>query len=512
MLGEAECLSRVLGLGPDDRMLGVAPFFHSYGLGNGLLAGLLSGTRIYAENDFFPRDVATLIERGRITAFPGVPFMYQFLAEVDAGADFSSIRYAISAGAPLAADTLEAFGDRTGISIRQLYGTTETGAISVEREGSEPSSPSVGHPLPGVSVEILDDRGRALPAGKTGNVAVSSPFAGTYDHPERSSESVFLNDVFLPGDLGKLEADGRLVLGGRRRGFVNVAGNKVDPTEVEAVLKQMPAVSEAVVVAVPDGAADEKVKAVIVATEPCTRADVYAFCASRLADFKRPRLIEFRKELPRSPLGKVLRKYLIDDASVGGARYTFSPGKGFSIPEDGGGGGLDTADLSTLAPFLRTLLVTDGTVTKNLEAYFWEPIDVELILHVESPSEDDYPEIGVGIGDPILKRRVVLRGHVTHSAYAFCEAVTACDRLAPSVRSRLVEGTEGIGELIREWRWETYRELIEVKRTEAGEWSGYLNVEPTTKVAMRSYSISHEGRPLIQIIEVFPESRFESLV
>jgi long-chain acyl-CoA synthetase len=512
MLREATALSELFGLGPEDRMLGVSPFFHSYGLGNVLLAGLLSGTCIHAVNDFFPRDVAALIEGERITAFPGVPFMYQLLSEAGAGSDFSSIRYALSAGAPLSPETAEAFRERTGVRIRQLYGTTETGAISVEREGADPSEPSVGHPIPGVSVEIRDDRGRVLVPGQIGNVAVSSPFAGKYDHPERSGESVFRDDAFLPGDLGKLERDGRLVLAGRRRGFVNVAGNKVDPAEVEAVLKQMAAVSEAVVVGVPDGAADEKVKAVIVAAEPCTRADVYAHCSSRLADFKRPRLIEFRKELPRSPLGKVLRKYLIDDASVGEGRYVFSPRGGFSLQEESGSEVPATPDLSTVSPFLRTLLVTDGTVTKSLEAYFWEPIDVELILHVESPSERDVPEIEVDVGDPVLKRRVVLRGHVTHSAYAFCEAVTACDRLAPSLRRTLVEGNQGIGELIREWRWETYRELIEVGRAEAGEWSGYLEVSVTAKVAVRRYRISHEGRPLIQITEVFPENRFESFV
>src|SRR5690606_28482246 len=100
----------------------------------------------------------------------------------------------------------------------------------------------------------------------------------------------------------------------RKRRFINVAGNKVDPSEVEAVLQEMPGVKEAVVVGCPDGAAGEKVKAVIVPSTTLSRQDISAFCAAMLADFKRPRLIEFRNELPRSPLGKVLKKDLVDNA------------------------------------------------------------------------------------------------------------------------------------------------------------------------------------------------------
>src|SRR5690606_37975849 len=112
-------------------------------------------------------------------------------------------------------------------------------------------------------------------------------------------------DRFFPGDLGTIRGDGTLHLHGRTRGFVNVAGNKVDPSEIENALKEMPAVAEAVVVGLPDGAAGEKLKAFLVVREPCTRDDVYTFLRDRLADFKRPRLIEFRQELPRSPLGKI---------------------------------------------------------------------------------------------------------------------------------------------------------------------------------------------------------------
>jgi len=510
LIGEVECVSRVMRLGVHDRILGAIPFFHSYGLVSGFLCGILSGCRVYAVNDFFPKDIASLIEREQITGFPGVPFMYQLLADLGAAADFRSLRYALSGGAPLLQSTAEKFRSKYGVPIRQHYGTTETGFISVEPEpADEANEPSVGIPIPGVSIQILDDAQRTVSQGEPGNVAIRSCFAASgYDGPEKSAESSFEGEFFFPGDLGRIGSDGRLILCGRKRGFINVAGNKVDPGEVEAVLKQLPAVSEAVVVGVSDGAAGEKVKAVLVTTAPCTRNDVYAHCSSRLAEFKRPRSIEFRKELPRSPVGKILRKYLIDDHHERRPEYAFDPRFGFRPSADALSNDSVTSSLATLSPVLRSLLVTDGTVTKFLEAFFWEPIDVELLLHAEAESGRDYPDMGVQAKDPLLRRRVILRGRFTTSAYVFAETIIASNGFSPIFRRMLVEGRKGIGEIIREERVETYRELMAVERTCAGQWAGYLGLETTARVTVRRYNIRHSGRVVTQITEVFPEDRF----
>ncbi len=510
LLGEVECVARLMDLGVHDRVLGAAPFFHSYGLVNGLLCGVMSGSRVHAVNDFFPKDITSLIERERITGFPGVPFMYELLADLGRAANFQSLRYALSAGAPLSQSTAEKFRSKYGVPIRQLYGTTETGVASVEPEPTdEATEPSVGNPIPGVSIQILDDVHRVVADGEQGNVAIPSPFAASaYDGPETKAESSFKEGVFFPGDLGRLCSSGQLVLCGRRRGFINVAGNKVDPEEVEAVLKQLPAVSEAIVVGVPDGAAGEKVKAVLVATAPCTHSDVYAHCKTRLAEFKRPRSIEFRKELPRSPVGKILRKYLLDDDQERRPGYVFDPRSGFKPAAAAASNDSVTASLATLSPVLRALLVTDGTITKTLEAFFWEPIDVELLLHVEAGSDRDYPEMAVQAKDPVLRRRVVLRGRFTGSAYAFAETLIASDAFPPDFQRMLIEGRKGVGELLREWRLETYRELMAVEHTEAGQWAGYLGLKTTARVTLRRYNICHKGRAAIQITEVFPEDRF----
>jgi long-chain acyl-CoA synthetase len=314
LIEECETVAAHLGVTAEDRILGAAPFFHSYGLCNAVIAPLLSGATLYAVNDFFPRDVIRLIESEKLTGFPGVPMMYQLLADQKRNADFSSLRYALSAGSPLSEATASAFEELFHVRIRQLYGSTETGVMTIE----PPTAPgaarelSVGFSIPRVTVKIVDENFQAVPSGVEGQIAVASPFAATrYDNVDAKTESHFQDGTFFPGDLGRLCADGRLVLCGRNRGFINVAGNKVDPAEVESVLREFPTVVEAVVVGIPDGSAGEKIKAVLVTSSTSSRIAILEHCSKRLAEFKRPRLIEFRTEIPKNALGKILRKYLI---------------------------------------------------------------------------------------------------------------------------------------------------------------------------------------------------------
>jgi len=198
----------------------------------------------------------------------------------------------------------------------------------------------------------------------------------------------------------------------------------------------------------------------------------------------------------------------MDDDHERRPAYLFDPRSGFRPATDALSNDSVTSSLATLSPVLRTLLVTDGTITKILEAFFWEPIDVELLLHVEAETDRAYPEMGVQVKDPMLRRRIVLRGRFTGSAYVFAETLIASNGFSPIFRRMLVEGRRRIGELIRDGRLETYRELMAVERAQAGQWAGYLGLETTARVAVRQYNICHNGRAMIQIIEVFPEDRF----
>jgi long-chain acyl-CoA synthetase len=205
------------------------------------------------------------------------------------------------------------FREKFGVYVRQLYGSTETGSISVNTH-AEPESTleSVGRPLPGVIVHIVDDRGRRLPPGETGEIVLRSPFAITaYASREPDHQAAFRDGFFRTGDLGRTDPDGTLYLVGRKTFFINKGGFKIDPREVEEVLESCPMVEEAVVVGVPSPYGDERVKAVIVRRGECTEADVVSACRGRIADFKVPSIVEFRESLPKSSTGKVRRALLV---------------------------------------------------------------------------------------------------------------------------------------------------------------------------------------------------------
>jgi len=163
-------------------------------------------------------------------------------------------------------------------------------------------------------------------------------------------------------------------------------------------------------------------------------------------------------------------------------------------------------DFAGLSPILRVLLVTDGTVTRTLEAYFGEAIDVDVLEHAERTSDSPYPEIDVAAGDHILHRYVRLLGRATRKVYAVAESVAVLEHISQQMRRQLIEEHKGIGELLREGRLETYRELLTAGLTAAARWAEHLNVAATAGVVTRDYRIYQRGRAVLLIREIFPES------
>ena len=163
-------------------------------------------------------------------------------------------------------------------------------------------------------------------------------------------------------------------------------------------------------------------------------------------------------------------------------------------------------DFPGLSPILRVLLVTDGTVTRTLEAYFGEAIDVDVLEHAERTSDSPYPQIDIAAGDPILHRYVRLLGRATRKVYAVAESVAVLEHISQHMRRQLVHEHKGIGELLREGRLETYRELLTANLTAAGRWAEHLCVAATASVVTRDYRIYQGGRAVLLIREVFPES------
>jgi long-chain acyl-CoA synthetase len=314
LLFETERLTRALALSGDDRVLGVAPFSHVNGLMRSMVAGLLSGATLVTMPRFERSGVAAAIQEHRITVFVGVPFMFAVLAETrwPRPADFSSLRLCLSASAPLRRQTALAFPDRYGAPLRQLYGTTETGTIALNLDPDfRGTADSVGRPLEGVEVAVVSPGGRPLPPGEVGEIGIRSPAAARgYLGAPAQTVAAFREGYFFPGDVGYADAAGRLYLTGRTSLFINRGAHKVNPYELEELLERHPKVREVAVVGVAGEHGEEKVKAVVVASEPCDPEEIIAFCRSRLADFKIPSIVELRTELPRSASGKVLRTTL----------------------------------------------------------------------------------------------------------------------------------------------------------------------------------------------------------
>lgn len=310
---ELDRLAKSLALSDEDRFLGVAPFSHVNGLVRTMLASLSVGATLVPLRDFKRQQIASTIEQRRITVFIGVPFMFSILAETDfrRPVDFSSLRLCVSASAPMPVAGNSRFREKYGLNVRQLYGSTETGTISVNTSGTiEGSLDSVGIPLDGVEVAVFGDDGTPAKESQVGEVAVRSPAAITSYYGATGETGQFRDGYFFTGDLGRLDRHGNLYLVGRTKFFINKGGYKINPWELETLIERHPKVKEVVVVGVPTSYGDERVKAVIVPRASCSESEIIEHCRGEVADFKIPSLIEFRESLPKSPNGKNLRNKL----------------------------------------------------------------------------------------------------------------------------------------------------------------------------------------------------------
>lgn len=313
LLWELDALVNTLRIKPEDRFLGVAPFSHVNGMVRSMLTSFRAGATLYPAH-FDRQRVAELIARERLTVFIAVPFMFITLGQTrfDPVPDFSSLRWCISASAPLPTKFNREFHAKFGIYVRQLYGSTETGTMSVNlSDDIADTLESVGAPLPGVQFGIVDDHGARVATDVVGEVIVASPGAiRRYDGLPELNTQVFREGYFFTGDLGRLDSQRRLYLQGRLKFLINKGGFKIDPREIESVLEDHAAVEKVAVVGIATAYGDEKVKAVIVRRGPCTEVELAEFCRGKIADFKIPAVFEFRDDLPTSPTGKIRRALL----------------------------------------------------------------------------------------------------------------------------------------------------------------------------------------------------------
>ena len=357
---ESRNFVRSAALGPDDTVTCLVPLYHSYGLGNGLLAAVGAGATLVlvparaqevpggdpVELPFAARgeEILALIDREGTRVLAGVAHQYDALAALprarDAVPALSSLRWCLSSGNRLPLDVYQRFLDRFGVRIRQLYGSTETGSVAANLVTGSGFRPDVvGACLDNVKAVIVDENDRPLPVGEVGAVLVASPVLAPdgYDGDPEATRAAFSNGYYRTGDLGCLDADGVLRIVGRKQTFIETGGYKVDPRKVEAVLLDHPEVREAVVLGVHAADLGHVVKAVVVAGHGCEQESLAAYCRGRLAAYEVPQIIELRDELPRSPLGKIVKEELIAGASAraAGTRRDGAMARCFVLDLDG---------------------------------------------------------------------------------------------------------------------------------------------------------------------------------
>jgi len=297
-----------------DVLLHALPIYHVHGLFVAIHCVLLSGSRMLWLPRFDAREVAALLPRA--TVMMGVPTFYtRLLAEPSLDrALVRDVRLFVSGSAPLLAETFREFESRTGQRILERYGMTETGMNTSNPLEGERKGGTVGPPLPGIAIRVVDAGGRGVVPGTVGEIEVRGPnvCAGYWNQPDKTAESMTADGWFRTGDLGTFDGDGYLVISGRAKDMIISGGLNVYPKEIEERLDAMPGVVESAVIGVPDADFGEAVVAIVIAQpgHSLTEATVVDALKRDIARFKVPKRVVFASELPRNAMGKVQKNVL----------------------------------------------------------------------------------------------------------------------------------------------------------------------------------------------------------
>jgi long-chain acyl-CoA synthetase len=304
----------------EETLMGNFPVFHSAGFTaiQNYSAWMAHGIILVPRPE--PKINIELIKKYQPTFLPGVPTIFVGLLNDPEfrKLDFSSIKGFFSGAAPLASDTIRDLKSLTGALMCEVYGSTETSPIACATPwGGEIKPGTVGCPVPDTDIRIvdIDDHEKELPVGEIGEIKISGPqiMAGYYKK-EEETQKVIKDGWFLTGDIGMFDQDGYLSIVDRKKDMVIAGGYNIYPVELDKVLFEHPKILEACTVGIPDDYRGETIKAFIVLKkgETCNPEEIIAFCKERLAAYKVPRHIEFINELPKSSVGKILRRKLRD--------------------------------------------------------------------------------------------------------------------------------------------------------------------------------------------------------
>lgn len=332
VVASAQLAVTTFGLQPTDRVLLCLSMFHSFAQTAALNPCFEAGATLLLHRQFAVEPVLRTIETEAATVFFGVPTLYILLYEQATPAQLQSVRRYISAGATLPVALAHKWYDKVGTAINEGYGLTE---ICLGCFNQEPlaKAGSVGRPLAGVELHVVNERGEAVAPGMLGEILIKSPSAmlGYWQRPDATAD-VLRAGWFYTGDLGRVDEDGYCYVIDRIKDMVNVGGVKVYPSEVEHVLYEHPAVREVAVYGIAEPLLGEQVKATVVLhpERPVTVAELLGFCRQQLAEFKVPTLVDFVEQLPKSRTGKILKRILRDQHQ---SMSSASSAKGYPPPQ-----------------------------------------------------------------------------------------------------------------------------------------------------------------------------------
>ena len=290
------------------------PLFHTFGQTVHLNAGVLSGSKLVLVPRFEPKLVLQLIEKHKVNIFAGVPTMYIGLIHADLDCDISSLRLAVSGGASLPKEVIRTFEGRFNVPILEGYGLSETSPIACFNHlDCERIPGSVGQPVQGVEVKVVDVEGKELPIGEEGEVIVRghNVMKGYLDRPE-ATQAAIRNGWFYTGDIGRFDEAGNMFIVDRVKDMIIRGGFNVYPREIEEVFMTHPAVAMVAVLGIPNEEYGEEIKAFVVLKEgQYIEADeLQTWGKEQFAAFKYPRFVEIRQQLPMSATGKILKREL----------------------------------------------------------------------------------------------------------------------------------------------------------------------------------------------------------
>jgi long-chain acyl-CoA synthetase len=299
-----------------DRILGVLPFFHVFANATVLNRTINNGGEIVMLPRFEAKAALAAVNRAKVTAMPGVPTMYQALLDNPALAstDFSSLRACISGGAALAAELKTKFESVSHAVVIEGYGLTESsGVISCNPYEGQNKLGSIGQPVPGTRVKLVDkeDPTKPAPEGEPGELLCAGPqiMLGYWNRPDATAD-VFVDGWLRTGDVATIDQDGFIFIVDRLKDMIAVGGFKVFPSQIEDILYQHSAVKEALVIGIPDAYSGERPQAYVTLSEPAEAADIRAWLNPQLGKHERVASVVVRETLPKTMIGKLDRKAL----------------------------------------------------------------------------------------------------------------------------------------------------------------------------------------------------------